>query len=477
VKKPEESRLRSIPSVDSLLRLPGIQPLVARHGHGLVAEAVREVVEGMRDAARSGGEGPAQAQVEAEVEAALRRRTASSLRRVVNATGVVVHTNLGRARLSDAALARVALAAGSAATLEYDLATGERGSRRAHLARPLELLFPGSGALAVNNNAAAVLLALNTLAEGREVILSRGELVEIGGSFRIPDIMAKSGAQLREVGTTNRTRLSDYAAAIGPRTALVLKVHTSNYRIVGFTQEAGVAELAGLARERKIPLMVDQGSGCLRDLSSAGVRDEPAVSKILEEGADLVTFSGDKILGGPQAGIAVGRRDLIETMARNPLHRALRLDKMTIAALEATLDAWARGAEAEEIPGMRMILASRGTLRARAEGLRGALDAALRAAAVVDVVDGESRVGGGAAPMESLPTALVRIRPSAETGDPSQWAARLRGGAIPVIAMVREDALLLDPRTIEPHEESIVIEALRDVARAATAHPVNPQTR
>ena len=482
VKKPEGRSLRSIPSVDSVLRHPGLQPLLARHGHSLVTEAVREVVERIRAQARDGGAAPddtvEQPEIVTAVEAALRRSTSSSLRRVINATGVVVHTNLGRARLSDEALARVALAGGCPVSLEYDVATGERGSRTSHLARPLALLFPDHGALAVNNNAAAVLLALNTLAEGKEVVLSRGELVEIGGSFRIPDIMAKSGARLKEVGTTNRTRLSDYAGAIGPSTGLVLKVHTSNYRIVGFTEETGVAELSALARERGIPLMVDQGSGCLRSLSAAGVRDEPTVAAILEQGADLVTFSGDKLLGGPQAGIAVGRRDLIAAMSRNPLHRALRLDKMTIAALEATLDAWARGAEAIEVPGMRMILASRETLRERAEHLRAALEGPLGDAARVDVIEGESRVGGGAAPMEALPTALVRIRPLAAHGTPGLWAERLRAHSIPVIAMVRDEALLLDPRSIEPYEETTVVEALRAAARPTEAKlPVNPHTR
>ena len=398
---------------------------------------------------------------------AVRRRTTSSIRRVINATGVVIHTNLGRAVLSEEARQRVGRVASGYSTLEYGLEEGRRGSRSAHLERALTALFPDHGALAVNNNAAAVLLALNTLAEGREVVISRGELVEIGGSFRIPDVMAKSGAKLREVGTTNRTRLDDYERAIGLGTGLILKVHPSNYRIVGFTQEVEPAALADLAGRRGLPLMVDQGSGCLVDMTGAGIAGEPTVRWVLQQGADLVTFSGDKVLGGPQAGISIGRRDLIDRMKVNPLHRALRLDKMSIAALEATLDTYARGAERSEIPALRMIFATPDEIGERARRHAESLAPRLPAGWVVDIHSGTSRVGGGAAPMEELPTWLVRLRPGPGSGcSVTALESALRSGETPVIARVHEDALILDLRTVDPSEEDGL---LRSVAAAAGA--------
>jgi len=470
-KKGTSQGYRHIPSVDSLLRRDDMAPLIEAHGRALVTEAVREAVAAQRDllAGEAGGEG-ADGQlldrVRARVSELVARRTTSTMRRVINATGVIVHTNLGRAVLSEEAGSRVARAASAYSTLEYDLEAGGRGSRSSHLRRGLSVLFPGHGSLAVNNNAAAVLLALNSMAEGREVVISRGELVEIGGSFRIPDIMAKSGARLREVGTTNRTRLSDYERAIGPGTGLLLKVHRSNFRVVGFTEEAGTAALAALARSRGIPLLVDQGSGAMLDLSPAGIRDEPTVMMVLEAGADVVTFSGDKILGGPQAGIAVGRRDLIDAMTDNPLYRALRLDKMTIAALEGTLDAYARGTHVREIPVLRMIFAGPAEIEARSRRLAGALEPRLPEGHVVTLTPGVSRVGGGAAPAEELPTTLITIRPGPAGRQPSaaRWEEALRKAPHPVVARIHEDALVVDLRTVEAEREDELIETLSATA-------------
>lgn len=451
---------RGIPSVDAVLRGEAVRPLVEAHGRALVTEAVREALSRLRD--RVGVAETAESGILTElVRDAVHSRTTTTLVPVINATGVVVHTNLGRAVLSEAARARVARAASSYGTLEYDLAEGRRGSRSVHLERRLAWLFPGQGSLAVNNNAAAVLLALNTLAEGREAILSRGEMVEIGGSFRIPDVMAKSGVILREVGTTNRTRLSDYEKAISPATGMILKVHTSNYRIVGFTQEAGVADLATLSRSHGLPLMVDQGSGCLVPLAEAGVKDEPTVGSILDQGADLVTFSGDKILGGPQSGLVVGRRDLVDAMRASPLYRALRLDKLAIAGLEATLDAYLKGTAREEIPALGMIFATRDEIGRRAKALATALARKVSASCLVDCVEGTSRVGGGAAPAEDLPTVLVRLATaSAEASSVIDWESRLRAGRPPVVARVADGSLLLDLRTVDPAEESDLIGAV-----------------
>ncbi len=461
VRRRSRNDLRAIPSVDETIRSDSVRPLIDRHGRAVVIGAVREVLGRLREEALRGQAPPAtDAEIGARIGEAIRLRTTSSLRRVINATGVIVHTNLGRARIPDAARLALDRVAGAPVTLEYDLAAGARGSRSAHLRRPLSLLFPDHAALAVNNNAAAVLLALNTLAEGREVVISRGELVEIGGSFRIPEIMAKSGARLREVGSTNRTRIGDYAAACGASTGMILKVHTSNYRIVGFTEETGIPALADLARRHGCPLMVDQGSGCLRDAAVAGVREEPTVEEILRQGADLVTFSADKMLGGPQAGLAVGRPELVDRMTTNPLFRALRLDKLAMAALEATLDLWARGEEAEEIPTWRMILTSREEIARRAEALRERLVRRLGEAVHVDLRDGASRVGGGAAPMQDLPTVLIRLRPAEKGIGAAAWEERIRGGDPPVIACVRDEALLIDPRTVDPDEESDLVEAI-----------------
>jgi L-seryl-tRNA(Ser) seleniumtransferase len=384
-------------------------------------------------------------------------RLAPSLVGVVNATGVVVHTNLGRAVLCESARRALAGSARGYLNLEYDLGAGRRGSRLSHVVRPLAALFPEHGALAVNNNAAALLLALQTLAHGREVIVSRGELVEIGGSFRIPEIMERSGAVLREVGTTNRTRIGDYRDAVNDRSAVLLKVHPSNYRILGFTEEVGIEELAALGRERGLPVVMDQGSGNLLDLAAHGI-GEPPVARLLAAGADLVLFSGDKLLGGPQAGIAVGRRDLVTAMQRSPLARALRLDKGTLAALEATLSEYVRGTALETVPVLRMIALSREAIGARAEPLASTLRERAGSAAAIELADGGSVVGGGAWPLGTLPTRLVAIRPArCEAGE---LEARLRAGEPPVVARVEEGRLLLDLRTVLEEQEELLVAAV-----------------
>jgi L-seryl-tRNA(Ser) seleniumtransferase len=383
---------------------------------------------------------------------------APSLVPVINATGVVVHTNLGRAPLSAEAAARVAEIASSCSNLEFDLDRGDRGDREVHAEGRLRDLLGVEATLVVNNCAAAVLLAVNTFAEGREALVSRGELVEIGGSFRIPEILGKGGARLREVGTTNRTRLADYGAALGPETGMILRVHPSNFRIVGFTESPSLKDLAGLAREAGVPLVEDQGSGLLAPLP-APLDGEPTVAQSLLAGADVVTFSGDKLLGGPQAGLAAGRRTALAAMRRNPLYRALRVDKMTLAALDAVLLDHAAGRARESVPVLRMLTATLGEVRARAE----AFARALRPESPLE--DGTSAVGGGAAPAVAVPTALVTVvHPSL---GPARLAAALRAGRPPVVARVADDRLVLDLRTVKAEDEPTLRAAL---VRAAAEH-------
>ena len=398
--------------------------------------------------------------LEAAVAAHLERGARPSLVRVINATGVVVHTNLGRAPLSPEAAARVAEIASSYSNLEYDLGRGARGNREEHTEGRLRALLGVEATVVVNNCAAAVLLAVDTLAAGREVVVSRGELVEIGGSFRIPEVLRKGGARLVEVGTTNRTRLADYRAALSPDTAMILKVHPSNFRVVGFTEETGIAELAALAREAGIPLVEDQGSGLLARLPGA-LASEATATQALAAGADVVAWSGDKLLGGPQAGILAGRRAFVEPMRRNPLYRALRVDKMTLAALDATLVEHAAGRAAERVPVLRMIHASREELRDRATTLVGAL--AARAGVLEPcVVEASSAVGGGAAPGAELPTLAVAVRPGALGAD--GFAARLREGRPPVVARVVDDRVVLDLRTVSREDEPLLLAALERAA-------------
>ena len=446
-----------------------VRQAAARHGRALVAALVRERLDVLRREIRAGGlDGAALeaglAALPAWAESEARARTTSSMRPVINATGVVLHTNLGRAILPEAAVRRMAEVARAYTTLEYDLVRGGRGSRSSHLDRVVALLFPGRAFHVVNNNAAAVLLALNTFAEGKEVIVSRGELVEIGGSFRIPDVLRKSGAILREIGTTNKTRLADYERAIGPRTGLILKVHPSNYRIVGFTAQAALKEVVALGRRRRIPVVMDQGSGNLLDLARHGIRNEPSVYGALEDGADLVCFSGDKMLGGPQAGLIVGRPGLVKALKENSLSRALRVDKLTYAALEAVLLEYVRDAAGPGLPVARMLTATRQEIEERARRLVG--EVAARAGEALDlcIVPGTSVPGGGSAPGEGLPTALITV--GSRSLSARAIEERLRGFPTPVIARIEGGKVLLDLRTVLEEQEPVVAEALIGLLRA-----------
>jgi L-seryl-tRNA(Ser) seleniumtransferase len=456
-------RLRALPAVDEMVRALGGRPPAPRVR---VVEAVRAVLAERRRAVLAAAtpgdldalalETPA---LLPRVRAALDAAGAWSLDRVVNATGVVLHTNLGRAPLGPAALARLALVATRYSNLELDVSTKTRGSRHDHVAGLLCRLSGAESSLVVNNNAAAVLLALESLARGRAVVVSRGELIEIGGAFRIPDILARSGARLVEVGTTNRTRLSDYAGAITPETALLLKVHPSNYRVVGFTEGVTTAELVDLGRGRGIPVLEDLGSGCFLDLRPWGLPREPTVPETVAAGADVVTFSGDKLLGGPQAGIVVGRRALLERLQNNPLSRALRIDKLTLAALEATLRAYEDPATApREIPALRMLSEPASLVRRRAGRVLRRIPVAARAALGLVVVAGRSEVGGGALPLAELPTAALALGTAAHP--PGPLDARLRAGHPPVIGRLAEGRLLLDCRTVMDDEVSLLAAAL-----------------
>ena len=429
-----------------------MRALVAAHGRPPVVRELRALLERRR------GQGGAASEAEliADLRAALAAAVAPSLVPVINATGVVIHTNLGRAPLPAAAAERVARIAQGYSNLEYDLARGERGDREIHAETRLRGLLGAEATLVVNNNAAAVLLAVNSFAEGREALVSRSELIEIGGSFRIPDVLRKGGARLVEVGTTNRTRLLDFKSALSPATGLILKVHPSNFRIVGFTEEPSLEELVALAHEAGVPLVEDLGSGLLDSLPA--VPDEPLLGARLRAGVDVVTASGDKLLGGPQAGLVAGRRERIERMRKNPLYRALRVDKMTLAALDAVLLEHESGRAIEQLPVLRMLSAGAPEIRSRADALAAWLRAEVQGVAV-DVVAGESAVGGGAAPTLELPTFLVAIRHPARS--PEEIASLLRRASPPVVARIVEQRLVLDLRTVFAAEESLLRSSLR----------------
>jgi L-seryl-tRNA(Ser) seleniumtransferase len=454
------SALRSLPSVDALVRDLAERPELAAISRARLTATVRDVLDSERRRAAAGGAPPADRQALAARVSDTLRQGAFSLRRVINATGVVLHTNLGRALLSRLARERLDLVAGAYANLELDLATKERGSRYSHVEALLRRLTGAEDALVVNNNAAAVLLALETLAHGREVVVSRGELIEIGGEFRIPDIMLRSGAQLREVGATNRTHLRDYTEAIGPATALLLKVHTSNYRVVGFTAEVSSRELTELGRARSLPVMEDLGSGSLIDLRPYGFPHEPTVPEVVASGVDLVSFSGDKLLGGPQAGILVGKQEFVARLKKNPWNRALRIDKFTIAALEATLMAYEAGTALETVPTLRMLTEPLAAIKTRARRVLGRLSPDARSALAARVVESRSQVGGGALPTVELPTGAVAV--GTESRPARVIDERLRRGEPAAIGRIVDDRLLLDCRTVLP-------EQIADLARALTS--------
>jgi L-seryl-tRNA(Ser) seleniumtransferase len=452
-----ESLLRQIPSVDSLLNRAALRRLEARLGRPTLLAVTRDVLENLRVRIASGQPLtlPSPEALEEEISVAAQARAAYSLLPVINASGVILHTNLGRAPMARECVEHLAEVATQYSSLEYDLELGERGERDSHTDRLFAQLVEAERTLVVNNNAAAVLLALNTLAEGSEVVVSRGELIEIGGSFRIPDICAKSGAILREVGTTNRTRLADYAAAINERTRLLMRVHASNFRMVGFTEKPRLEEMVELARQRGLLVLEDLGSGRLADLAPVGLEDEPAVGPSLKAGVDVVTFSGDKLLGGPQAGILTGKREPLARIRKNPLFRALRVDKLTIAALEATVGLYLRG-NLSAVPAWRMIYARKEEIAARAARLARRIVAL--AGFHAELEDGESVIGGGSTPGQSLPTKLVAVTHANRSA--AELEALLRANHPPIITRVERDRVLLDLRTVFESQEEDVIQAL-----------------
>jgi L-seryl-tRNA(Ser) seleniumtransferase len=466
-----EALLRKIPSVDEMLGRPRLRALCETAGRGAVIEATRNVLAGVRasllgEASREGVASDAFTVdvLETRIVDEVKNWLAPSLRRVINATGVVLHTNLGRAPIPAAAISKFEETATRYSNLEYDIESGQRGKRDVHTSKLLSRLVGAEAAVVVNNNAAAVFLVLNTLAKGTEVIVSRGELIEIGDGFRIPDIMAESGAILREVGTTNRTRLRDYERAIDERTRLLLRVHPSNFRITGFTERPSLDELVALGRRSQIPVYEDLGSGCLADLSGAGV-SEPVARASCEAGVSVVSFSGDKLLGGPQTGIIAGKKEIVERIRRNPLFRALRVDKLTIAALEAVLKAYHRGA-LDEIPALRMIRLSTEEIGRRASKFAERLRMALPAEFSVELRDGFSVIGGGSTPDQQLPTKLIALRSERHSAAALEERLRSPELAIPVIARIEDARLVLDLRTVFPDEESALAAA---ISAAATA--------
>jgi L-seryl-tRNA(Ser) seleniumtransferase len=450
-------KLRQLPSVDRLLGEDATQQLVAAYGHDQTVDALRATLDAVRNEVRAGADVPDVATLAARADAFLQARLAPTLRRVINATGVIIHTNLGRAPLSAAARAAMEAAAGGYSTLEYDLEAGGRGHRTAHAERLLCELTGAESTLVVNNNAGAVLLALAGLARGKGVVVSRGQLVEIGGGFRVPDVMAQSGARLIEVGTTNRTHLRDYAGALvaDEDVALILRAHHSNFRIVGFTAEPSLAELVALGTEHGLPVMDDLGSGALLDTTEHGLAHEPTVQESVTAGAAVVCFSGDKLLGGPQAGIIVGKTEHVDPLKRHPLARALRADKLCLAGLQATLLHYLKGEATEQVPVWRMIATPLLEIERRARRWRQSLR---RASVEAEIVDGESTVGGGSLPGETLPTKLVALA----IPHPDQLAAALRAADPPVVARIEEDRLVLDPRTVLVEEEKELLRAVKE---------------
>jgi L-seryl-tRNA(Ser) seleniumtransferase len=463
--------MRAIPSIEQLRQRPAMRALEEQYGRAAVVDAIRAEANAVRLCA-AGGAQAADLDVVGAIERAvpvrLQTTGALSLRRVINATGVILHTNLGRAPLAAAAARRVSELATGYTNLEYDLTEGARGRRDVHAERLLCRLTGAEAAVVVNNNAAATLIVLAALATGREVVISRGELVEIGGGFRVPDVMGQSGALLREVGTTNRTRSADYAAAIGDKTALILRVHPSNFRIEGFTERPRLDELVAIGRRFNVLVAEDLGSGWLgsqgggvpADLSAdLALGEEPIVGDSLAAGADVVMFSGDKLLGGPQAGIIAGREPVISTIRRHPLMRAMRVDKMTYAALEGTLQEYAAARAADTVPVVRMLSMSADAIRSRSEVL---VSSVAGSAITAEIVSGFSTVGGGSAPGSALPTQLVAL--SHPSLCASELEARLRGGDPPVIARIENDRVMIDLRTVMPEEDELLQQIVRSAA-------------
>jgi L-seryl-tRNA(Ser) seleniumtransferase len=469
---PEEKKdlFQRIPSVDRLLNSPVVVDLLLHYPRSLVLKAVHQVLEEIRNAIRSDDSSGDSSGLGLEVIALRAGERAAllnqpNLKPVVNATGIVVHTNLGRSILAERVLGRFRPVAGGYSNLEYDLQNGERGSRYSHVEGILKEITGAEAGTVVNNNAAAVLVSLDTLARGREVVVSRGQLVEIGGSFRIPEVMKRSGARMVEVGTTNKTHLRDYEEVIGPDTALLLKVHKSNYHLIGFTEDVDTVELVTLAHRLNIAVMEDLGSGCFVDFSKYGLVKEPTVQDVLAQGVDLVTFSGDKLLGGPQAGIILGRKPLVEAIRKNQLSRALRIDKLTLLALEETLRIYRDEPRAlAEIPTLQMILAPYEQLRSKARRLRRMIGKLDSGNFRLHLEDATSKVGGGALPLLVIPTCVLALVPGRFSANTIEQ--RLRSDDPPIIARVEKDQVLLDVRTIQEAELRTVANAIKAIAQA-----------
>ena len=443
---------RDIPSVDQILKHPRTEQLLGAYGHAWTVSAIREVLDELRQSLPNLAEIPSDAELVNSLQSILEKQSEPSLRSVINATGVLLHTNLGRAPLSQAALTAIENVASGYSTLEYDLTKGKRGKRDIHASALLTRLTGGESALLVNNNAAAVLLALSALSKGKKVAISRSQLVEIGGGFRIPDVMKQSGAKLLEVGTTNRTRLADFEQAIAEGASMLLVAHQSNFKIIGFTEEPVLEDLARLAHQHDLPLMVDLGSGAILDTAKYGLAHETTVQETLAKGADLVCFSSDKLLGGPQAGILIGKADLLTKIRRHPLYRAIRADKLCLAALSATLLHYLKGEAEQAIPLYQMLSRSIESLQAQVQKWIDRLQAG-------SVVEGFSTIGGGSLPGETLPTCLLALK----VKSPAKLAATLREATPPIIARVQEDLLLLDPRTVLPWQEETLLKSLHTV--------------
>jgi L-seryl-tRNA(Ser) seleniumtransferase len=462
----KQSLFRKIPGVDLLLMSPRLEEASESYPRGLILNAINQVLDEFRTKIQN-GEVSEESQLDVEsismrVEERLKVISQPSLGQVINATGIIVHTNLGRSILTESALRKFRPVAGGYSNLEYNLDNGERGSRYVHVEDILKELTSAEAAMVVNNNAAAVFISLETLAKGREVVVSRGELVEIGGSFRIPDVMRKSGAKMVEVGTTNKTHLKDYEEVIGPETALLLKVHRSNFQIIGFTEEVALPELVNLGGRYGISVMEDLGSGCLVDFSKYGLVKEPTVQEVLAKGADLVTFSGDKLLGGPQSGIILGREGAVEAIKRNPLNRAMRIDKLTLLALEETLRLYRdERAAMREIPTLRMICQPYRSLARKAERVLKLIGRLKTRNFSLELFDGNSRVGGGALPLLELPTRLVCLIPGELSSRFIEtW---LRTYDPPVIGRLEKERVLLDVRTLQERELKTVAQAIKDL--------------
>ena len=462
----QQNLFRQIPAVDQLLLRPASRPGLSAPAANSWFWKSRKSSKAFATLIRAGTDsalGVSPEHVESVLVETLQNRLRPNLRTVINATGVLLHTNLGRAPLSTAAQESLSAFSANYTNLEYEIRTGQRWHRDKLIESLLQEVLGCDAATVVNNNAAAVFLILNTLAVGKEVVVSRGELVEIGGSFRIPDILARSGAILREVGTTNKTRVQDYRDAIGPDTALLLRVHPSNYRMLGFTEKPDLAAMVELARDSRIPLVEDIGSGCLVDLRPHGIADEPLVQESIRTGVDLICFSCDKLLGGPQAGIIAGARKLVDPIRRNPLMRTYRVEKLIYGALEATLGSYRFGRAASEIPVVRMIALTRESLRARAQSLSRRLKAALPEGVRIQLMDGSSVVGGGSCPECRLPTTLIAL--GADRLSPNTIESRLRSQDPPIIVRLEEDRLLVDLRTVFPPQERALIDGLQKAVR------------